>query len=145
MEPKLDMEGLLKAFSDHERKDREYVLDTETGTIHFVPTEFLLLADKGELDPEKYQGQARERAEIVMHYLDDISGRYEMIPYLDPEAENDWRQEFLTERGATSVTPELQVAWNVYRMERLQDEAVLWLEDAGIFDSDDDEEVWEEE
>lgn len=145
MQPKLDMEGLIKAFADHERGEREYLLDTETGTVHFVPTEYLRLAERGKLDMEALKGQAREKAEIAQYFLDDISGRYEIVPFVEPEAEGDWRVEFCAERGAQEVTPDLQMAWQVYKQERLQDEVVTWLEDAGILDENDEDETWEEE
>lgn len=137
-----DMDGLLKAFTDAERADREYILDTDTGRVHFVPVEYLRQGEEGTLRPGTLQGQARERAEVAQHYLDDIGGRWEIVPFLDPESEADWKQAFLAEKGATELTAGLQLEWNAYKAVRIQDEIAAWLEDTGI--DEDDEAAWDE-
>lgn len=140
-----DMEGLVKAFTDADRVEREYILDTDTGRVHFVPVEYLRQAEEGSLRPGNLQGQARERAEVAAQYLDDIGGRFEIVPFLDPEAEGDWKQEFLAEKGASDLTPELQFNWSVYRAERIQDEIGDWLEETGIGQEDEaDDETWDD-
>lgn len=139
------MDGLLKAFLDAERVDREYILDADTGRVHFVPVEYLKQAEEGSLRPGALQGQARERAEVAQHYLDDIGGRYELVPYLDPAAEADWHQEFLAAKGAPELTPSLKLEWHAYKAARIQDEIAAWLEDTGIGEEDDEaEEAWDD-
>lgn len=140
-----DMDGLLKAFLDAERVDREYVLDTDTGRVHFVPAEYLRQAEAGTLRPGSLQGQARERAEVAQHYLDDIGGRYELVPFLDPEAEAEWKAEFLAEKGAADLTGGLQLEWHAYKAARIQDEIGDWLEETGIDEDDEaDDEPWDD-
>lgn len=140
-----DMDGLLKAFLDAERVDREYILDADTGRVHFVPVEYLRQAEDGSLRPGALQGQARERAEVAQHYLDDIGGRYELVPFLDTEAEADWKQEFLAEKGAADLTGGLQLEWHAYKAARIQEEIAAWLEETGIGEEDDDTgEAWDD-
>jgi hypothetical protein len=139
------MDGLLKAFADTDRRDREYVLDTDSGTVHFVPVKLLRLAEDGKLDPATVAAQDKERAAVAQAFLDDIAGRYELVPYVEPGSEDEWKAEFLTEKKAAALTDALTFEWNVYKAARLQDEVVSWLEQTDMFgDGDDGEsEDWE--
>ena len=143
----LDIEGLVKAFADPERREREYILDTQAGTVHFVPVNYLRLAEDGKLDPEKLTGQAKERAQVAQQFLDDLTGRYELVPYVEPGAEDEWLAEFLAERKAGKLTDELNFDWKVFRAKRLREEVESWLDQTDMFgdDADADDEAWDED
>lgn len=143
----LDLDGLLKAFADTERREREYILDTVAGTVHFVPVNLLRQAEDGKINPEVLKGQEKERALVALAFLDDISGRYELVPYIEPGAEGEWQAEFLAERGAAELTDAMKFDWNLYKAQRLQAEVESWLEQTDMFgEGDGDEgEDWEDE
>lgn len=143
----LDIDGLLKAFADTERRDREYILDTVSGTVHFVPVSLLKQAEDGKLKPEALEGQAKERALVALAFLDDIAGRYELVPFVEPGSENEWKTEFLAERGASELTDALKFDWSIYKAQRLQEEVDSWLEQTDMFgEGDADEgEDWDDE
>ena len=140
---RIDMEGMVKAFTDASRQEKEYVVDTELGTVHFVPLHLLRAAEKGTLDPEKVPAGEREKAAVAVKYLDDIEGRYELVPYIDADAEREWKTEFLEEHNLLEMDLKHEMAWQMYRLERIHTEIEAWLEETGILDPEG--EKWEDE
>jgi hypothetical protein len=140
---RIDLDGMMKAFMDTSRQDKEYILDTESGTVHFVPLQLLRAAEKGNLDPEKVPPQDKEKAQVAVKYLDDIEGRYELVPYIDAAAEGEWKTEFLEEHNLNEMAPSHAMAWQMYRNERINTEIEAWLEETGILDPEG--ESWDDE
>ncbi len=139
---KLDMEGLVRAFSDGARDKYEYVLDLETGTVHFIPLAVLRAVDEGTLNIDELKPQERERAQIAQEYADDLSGRFELVPYIESEAFDEWKQEFLAERGETELTADNSLDWETYRVGRVTEEIDWWIEETELFAGDEDAEDW---
>lgn len=137
-----DVEGLVRAFSDAQRQKNEYILDTEEGTVHFIPLKFLRAVDEGTLDVEGLSPQDQEKARVAEEYADDIIGRYELIPFVDEEMIAEWKSEFLTEKGDADITPENRLAWEAFRVEQITAEIEYWLEESGILDEGTDEDDW---
>lgn len=136
--PHLDLNGLAAAFGDAKREKNEYLLDTMTGSVHFIPIAFFKQGEKGTLKPDTLQGQEREKAEIALQYLDDIEGRFELVPYVDPEAEADWKAEYQTEHGKSPDDLAEKMAWHTFRAEKIQEEIVTWIEETGMFEDIDE-------
>jgi hypothetical protein len=136
-----DLEGLVRAFQDDKRDKFEYILDADTGRVHFVPIKLLQQAEKGVLRPDAEKAQDRERAHVALQYVDDLSGRFELVPFLEPALMDEWRKEFQEQAGVLGeVAPEHRLDWETYRLERIYEEIDLWLDETGILDEDWDEE-----
>jgi hypothetical protein len=139
---KFDLEGLVRAFTDAQREKQEYVLDTETGTVHFVPLRLLKEAQAETLVVEKLAEAEREKGRIALAFIDDLTGRYELVPFVDEELIGEWREEFLVETGLSEIKPENQLAWETFRLERIYSEIELWLDETGILE---ESESWGDE
>ncbi len=138
-----DLEGLVRAFSDYRRDKFEYVLDIETGRVHFIPLGVLREAEEGRLQTAGMSPQDAEKAEVARRFIDDLSGRYELVPFVEEESIAEWEREFLAEHGATELTAELKLEWEQYRITLLQDEIQFWLDETGILEEG--EESWLDE
>lgn len=140
-----DLDGLAKAFLTHDRRERECFLDTLTGTVHFIPVAFLEAAEKGSLSHKGLSRQDKERAEIAEKYMDDIAGRFELVPFVEPAVVGEWKADFLRTRNLEVLGPADELPWEGYLRDRLREEAEFWLESTGMLDDDEDAESWDEE
>lgn len=146
---KFDVSGLMRAFLDHDRQAHEYFLDTVTGRVHFIPVVMLRTLERGgRLNWANLLPQDRERAMIAQAYLDDVDeARYELIPFVEPSAVEEWKGEFLAGRGESAVVATNRLAWETYLADRVLEEIELWVDEAGFADEpgETDEDVLQDE